>query len=76
MTVALTPDADAIDIHAVTASGRTALLVGSEGPGLSRRWQQAADVRARIPMAGGVDSLNIAAAAAVAAYALWSRTSG
>ena len=71
-TVALTPAADAADITDVRPVGRVALVVGSEGPGLSHRWQQQADVRARIPMAGGVDSLNVAAAAAVAAYALWS----
>jgi len=70
-TVALTPAADAVELSTVPATGRTALLVGSEGPGLSRRWQQAADVRVRIPMNGGVDSLNVAAATAVAAYALW-----
>jgi tRNA G18 (ribose-2'-O)-methylase SpoU len=69
-TVALTPDIDAVDLAEVPTDGRLALLVGSEGPGLSRRWQQAADVRARIPMAGGIDSLNVAAAVAVACYAL------
>jgi tRNA G18 (ribose-2'-O)-methylase SpoU len=75
-TVALTPAADAVDITDVRPVGRVALVVGSEGPGLSHRWQQQADVRARIPMAGGVDSLNVAAAAAVAAYAVWSHDPG
>ncbi len=72
-TVALTPDPDAIELSAAAAelSGtRLALVVGSEGPGLSGRWQAAADVRVRIPMARGVDSLNVAAATAVACYAL------
>ena len=73
-TVALTPAADAVDLDDVPTDGRLALLVGSEGPGLSRRWQQAADVRARIPMTGGVDSLNVAAAVAVACYVLRPRT--
>ena len=70
-TVALTPAA-AVDLADVRAADRVALLVGSEGPGLTRRWQQAADIQARIPMSGGIDSLNVAAATAVAAYALWS----
>ena len=70
-TVALTPAAHAVALSAVPQRQRTALLVGTEGPGLSHRWQDAADVRARIPMTGGIDSLNVAAATAVAAYALW-----
>jgi tRNA G18 (ribose-2'-O)-methylase SpoU len=72
-TVALTPAVDAVDL--ADAAGRladtpVALVVGSEGPGLSGRWMAAADVRARIPMAAGIDSLNVAAATAVACYAL------
>ena len=50
-----------------------ALVVGSEGPGLSTRWLDGADLRVRIPMRGAVDSLNVAAAAAVALYALGDR---
>lgn len=69
-TVALTPAADAVDVSDLPVDGRIAVIVGSEGPGLSRRWLQAADVRARIPMHGGVDSLNVAAAVAVAFHAL------
>jgi tRNA G18 (ribose-2'-O)-methylase SpoU len=42
--------------------------MGGEGRGLSPRWTQAADRRAVIPMATGIDSLNVAAAAAVACY--------
>ncbi|MPZ94121.1 MAG: rRNA methyltransferase [Propionibacteriales bacterium] len=71
-TVALTLAADAVDLADVPAAARTALVLGSEGPGLSRRWQATADVRARIPMRAGIDSLNVASAAAVACYALWS----
>jgi len=68
-TVALTPAADAVEIEeAVRGLGRVALLMGSEGPGLSRRWMEAADRRAVIPMAAGIDSLNVAAATAVACY--------
>ncbi|HEX6248015.1 MAG TPA: RNA methyltransferase [Nocardioidaceae bacterium] len=68
-TVALTPAADAVEIEeAVRGLDRVALLMGSEGPGLSRRWMEAADRRAVIPMAAGIDSLNVAAATAVACY--------
>ena len=68
-TVALTPAAGAVDIEeAVAGRDRVALLVGTEGHGLSERWLTSADVRAVIPMADGVDSLNVAAATAVACY--------
>src|SRR3712207_5582188 len=74
-TVALTPAEDAVDIEeAVAGRDRLALLVGTEGQGLSQRWMAAADVRAVIPMAGGIASLNVAAAAAVACYAARRRT--
>ncbi|CAM3007037.1 RNA methyltransferase [Cutibacterium acnes] len=49
---------------------KVALLMGTEGTGLSAHWISQADVVVRIPMAGGVDSLNVAAAAAVACYEL------
>ena len=48
---------------------RLALVLGSEGHGLSSRWEASADRRAVIPMAAGIDSLNVAAASAVACYA-------
>lgn len=68
-TVALTPAVDAVEIEeAVRGLDRVALLLGSEGPGLSRRWMASADRRAVIPMAAGIDSLNVAAASAVACY--------
>jgi tRNA G18 (ribose-2'-O)-methylase SpoU len=68
-TVALTlaPDATPIE-EAVTGIDRLALVLGSEGPGISERWQDAADRRAIIPMREGIDSLNVAAASAVACY--------
>ncbi len=69
-TVALSLATEAVGIDAVPTNRPLALLVGSEGPGLSTRWQRAADIRARIPMAAGIDSLNVAAATAVACYAL------
>jgi tRNA G18 (ribose-2'-O)-methylase SpoU len=67
-TVALTPAADAVDLTDVAprAHPRTAVLLGAEGPGLTPAAQQAAQVRARIPMRTGVDSLGVAAAAAIA----------
>jgi tRNA G18 (ribose-2'-O)-methylase SpoU len=70
--VALTPDAGAVDIAEVAAAGheRLALLLGAEGAGLSPAVLAEVDVRARIPLAAGVDSLNVAAAAAIAFYAL------
>jgi tRNA G18 (ribose-2'-O)-methylase SpoU len=65
--VALTPSPDAVPLaHAGLAGARTALLLGAEGPGLTAGALAAADVRVRIPMASGVDSLNVATAAAVA----------
>jgi len=64
---ALTPAPDAVPLAAAGLTGvRTALLLGSEGPGLSAEALAAADLRVRIPMATGVDSLNVATAAAVA----------
>jgi tRNA G18 (ribose-2'-O)-methylase SpoU len=70
--VALTPEAGAVDIGEVAASAhdRLALLLGTEGAGLSPAVLAEVDVRARIPLAAGVDSLNVAAAAAIAFYAL------
>ena len=68
-TVALTlaPDAVAID-EAVASVDRLALVLGSEGHGLSTQWEESADRRAIIPMRPGIDSLNVAAATAVACY--------
>jgi tRNA G18 (ribose-2'-O)-methylase SpoU len=68
--LALTPAPDAVDIARVTLSEKVALLFGSEGHGLSRHWLQAADEAVHIPIADDVDSLNVAAASAVACYAL------
>jgi tRNA G18 (ribose-2'-O)-methylase SpoU len=68
-TVALTLADDAAPVEdAVRALDRVALVLGSEGHGLSPRWEQTADRRAVIPMRPGIDSLNVAAAAAVACY--------
>lgn len=68
---ALTPSPDAVALEDVPRdTPRLALAFGSEGPGLSRRWLDEADLRVRIPMADAVDSLNVAAAAAIALHAL------
>ena len=68
-TMALTLAEDSVPIEeAVRGVDRLALVLGSEGHGLSPRWEAAADVRTTIPMAPGIDSLNVAAASAVACY--------
>ena len=54
-----------LDQLAVAADDRLAVLFGAEGPGLTGSALERADVSVRIPMAGVVDSLNVAAAAAV-----------
>ena len=69
-TVALTPDPGATPIDEVREPGPRALLLGTEGDGLPAPLMAACDVRARIPMAGGIDSLNVAAATAIALHAL------
>ena len=70
-TVALGLTDDAIDLAELTTRhpGPLALILGTEGDGLKPATLAAADVVCRIPMSGGVDSLNVAAAAAVAFYA-------
>ena len=72
LTVALTPDPAAADLRTIglAAADRVALLVGTEGVGLGLITLAAADVRARIPMARGIDSLNVATATAIACWEL------
>lgn len=65
---ALTPDPAAPTLAAALTGERVALLLGAEGPGLTEEAMAAADVRARIPMSAGTDSLNVATAAAMAFY--------
>jgi tRNA G18 (ribose-2'-O)-methylase SpoU len=69
--LALTPEAVPLDTFADSLGphDRLALLLGTEGEGLSARALDLADLAVRIPMTGGVDSLNVAAAAAVAFWA-------
>lgn len=75
--IALTPGADAIEIGALVesggATGRIALVVGAEGPGLGAATADACDVRARIAMAPGVDSLNVATAMGIALHRVMPR---
>jgi tRNA G18 (ribose-2'-O)-methylase SpoU len=68
--VALTPGADAVELAAVTVGRRMAIVIGSERAGLRPETMAAATVRAAIPMAAGIDSLNAAAATAIACYVL------
>ena len=70
--LAMTPAPDAVslgDLDAVQRR-RPALLLGAEGPGLTKEAMAASDVRVVIPMYRGVDSLNVAAATAVACWEL------
>ncbi len=71
--LALADDAVTLDGFSAHRPERVALLMGAEGDGLSRRALAAADTVVTIPMAGGVDSLNVAAASAVALWELRSR---
>jgi len=68
---ALTPRASAIPLVAAGLSqGRVAVVLGSEGPGLTDEALAAADLQVRIPMSRGIDSLNVGTAAAIAFAAL------
>jgi tRNA G18 (ribose-2'-O)-methylase SpoU len=72
--VATTPDDTAMDIgqfvSTPAARGRIALLLGTEGHGLTAEALTRADVRIRIPMAGALDSLNIATATGIVLHRL------
>jgi tRNA G18 (ribose-2'-O)-methylase SpoU len=67
--IALTPSGTS-ELSSVAVPDRAAVLLGSEGPGLTPEAVAAADVAVRIPMSNDVDSLNVATAGAVAFYAL------
>jgi tRNA G18 (ribose-2'-O)-methylase SpoU len=70
ITLALTPAADATPLDSVRLApdARVAVLLGAEGPGLRPTTLAAADQRVRIPLAHGVDSLNVSVAAAIALH--------
>ena len=67
---ALAEDAVTLDELAADAPDKVALVMGTEGDGLRQRTVAASDLVVRIPMQHGVDSLNVAAASAVAMWAL------
>ena len=73
--LALTPADDATRLEQVVLGDdeKAALLLGAEGPGLTGDAMRASDLRVRIPMAAGVDSLNVGAAAAIACWAVGRR---
>jgi len=60
------PESITLDDFAARAPSKIALIVGTEGNGLSREVRELADVRVRIPMAAAADSLNVSTAAAIA----------
>ncbi|MGH8775525.1 MAG: TrmH family RNA methyltransferase [Jiangellaceae bacterium] len=68
--LALTPASDAAPLTAVELPDRVALVLGTEGAGLTARWMADSDRRVTIPIRAGIDSLNVGAAAAVAFYIL------
>jgi tRNA G18 (ribose-2'-O)-methylase SpoU len=73
-TYAMTLADDSVSLDSVPHDvERLALIVGSEGHGLSSRWEQAADHRVTIPMSADIDSLNVASSVAVACWELRTR---
>lgn len=68
--LALSDDSISLDELAADPPERLALILGTEGDGLSAQTVAGVDRVVRIPMAGGVDSLNVAAASAVAFWAV------
>jgi len=70
-TIALTPAEGSVSIRDLAPPPqRWALILGTEGEGLRPDTLDACDLRVRIPMESGIDSLNVAAASAVACFAL------
>ena len=72
--MALADDSVPLDHPALSKEPRLAIIMGTEGDGLPRQTILHADYVVRIPMAHGVDSLNVAAAAAVAFWQLRTKT--
>lgn len=68
--MALTDDAIALDTPCLREKEKLAVVLGTEGEGLAADTMAECDYRVRIPMARGVDSLNVAAASAVAFWEL------
>lgn len=74
--MALTDNSISIDHPALAKETKLAIIMGTEGDGLAHETIAGADYVVRIPMAHGVDSLNVAAAAAIAFWELRTRGSG
>ena len=77
--LAMTPDPQAgalADVVGALSKDKVAILVGAEGPGLTETVMRASDVRVRVPMSRGTDSLNVATAAALAFYERARQTGG
>jgi tRNA G18 (ribose-2'-O)-methylase SpoU len=68
-SLALRDDAISLDELVADLPERLVMVLGAEGDGLARRTVDASDLVVRIPMSGGVDSLNVAAASAVVLWA-------
>ena len=69
--IAMTPGEGSVPLAEALApltDEKVGILVGAEGPGLTEHTMRACEVRARIPMSRGTDSLNVATAAALAFY--------
>ena len=75
VAMALTDNSVPLDDERLKNEPRLALIMGTEGDGLPQSTIASADYVVRIPMAHGVDSLNVAAASAVAFWELRARTS-
>lgn len=71
--MALRHNTVSIDNPKLTAVDRLAIIMGSEGPGLKEATIEQSDFTIKIPMAPGVDSLNVAAASALAFWELGNR---
>jgi tRNA G18 (ribose-2'-O)-methylase SpoU len=77
--LAMTPDPQAgalADVVGALSEDKVAILVGAEGPGLTETVMRTSDVRVRVPMSRGTDSLNVATAAALAFYERARQTGG
>ena len=61
-------DPRAVPLWEAGYSGKTLLVLGGEGSGLGAEWMDTCDILATLPMAAGVDSMNVATSAAVALY--------
>ncbi|MCH2181878.1 MAG: RNA methyltransferase [Mariniblastus sp.] len=75
-TIGLSTGRQAISITEAEFPGRTVLLLGNEGFGLSPEFESICDRQVKIPMVDGMDSLNVASAAAIAMFTFQQSSSG